>query len=96
MEVNRKYSFPSTKKWSSNLTIAEIYLEKRKKDYKKFISELDFYNNDEASMIHDFDNGYRVKVTEKGRINFIHPNGTETIKFDTFKQFAAYYLAKFW
>ena len=84
--------------------IAKIYLLKRKDDYEKFCKELEFIRTEKqqqftAEVVITFkssnDTLYHVYTTNGVKLEFFDSKGVNTT-FDSFEQFAAYYLARYW
>lgn len=87
--------FVSAKQVSSTPQIASIYLKTRQKDYKKFCSEFTMEVM-HGNLFHTFENKHEAVINTNGSITFIYPDKDKIDFFNTFEQFAAFYLAKFW
>ena len=84
--------------------IAKIYLLKRKDDYEKFCKELDFILTEKqqkftANVVISFKNSdatlHHTYTPSGVKLEFFDIKGENTT-FDSFEQFAAYYLARYW
>lgn len=81
---------------------AKVYLYTRFEDFIRFLKDVKpTVFSTEWNARHTFDNGYMCQFYDDGSVQLSSPecqagrSGYCNI-FDTFEQFAAYYLAKFW
>jgi len=74
---------------------AKVYLMKRAIDYQKFIEGLDFVER-HGDPILKLDNGKRLYFRPDSSAVLYVDSSTEGRVFQTWEQFAAYYLAKHW
>lgn len=87
--------FTTAEQLSETIFVAKIYLGSRREDFEKFAKRFTL-SSQNGELFHSFENGYECQLHQDGTLLLIRPDKMAGIPFDTFEQFAAYYLAKFW
>ncbi len=88
-------TFVTAEQLSKFVGIAKIYLLQRKEDYEALCKQFVLCNLDEG-IGHKFANGYTAHVLINGNVILSSKDKVGGIPFETFEQFAAYWLARFW
>jgi len=88
-------SFTTPEQLSQSIFVAKIYLGSRREDFEKFSKEFTLSSRD-GKLYHSFENGYEANLYRDGTVSLLWPNYESGKSLDTFEQFAAYYIAKFW
>ncbi len=88
-------TFVTAEQLSKFVGIAKIYLLQRKEDYEALCKQFVLSNLDEG-IGHKFENGYTAHVLINGNVILSNKDKVGGIPFETFEQFAAYWLARFW
>lgn len=88
-------TFVTAEQLSKFVGIAKIYLLQRKEDYEALCKQFVLCNLDEG-IGHKFANGYTAHVLINGNVILSNKDKVGGISFETFEQFAAYWLARFW
>lgn len=88
-------SFVTAAQVSSSLAVAQVYLAHRAEDLAKFEKGL-VLKSDDTNVFLEFENGYKAILHADGNVTLMNPNNEYCNLFKTYRQFCAYYLAKFW
>ncbi|MDD2819170.1 MAG: hypothetical protein PHN51_10325 [Candidatus Nanopelagicales bacterium] len=93
-----EHQFLDAKSLAGDLTASKVYLEKRTDCYKRFVAGLNLVTVGAGNAI-KFENGKTAHFLLNGKIALADADPgkqQEPLVFQTWEQFAAYYLATHW